>query len=147
MARQIRLEPSFVEFIPKTLEPDFLYIAIEYNTTAHLCACGCGHRVVLPLRPTDWRMTYDGRDVTMRPSIGNWGFECRSHYFISSSLVEWAGDWTEEQILRGRRADALRRGGDGTSDHKDDAHIDSSQPAKQTKRGIWAKLCQILFGE
>ncbi|WP_411815976.1 DUF6527 family protein [Hyphococcus sp. DH-69] len=103
------LSPRFVEFVPKTLEPGVLYISIEFATTAHLCACGCGEKVVLPLHPTDWRLTYDGKAITMRPSVGNWGFPCRSHYLITGNRIEWAGDWDKEQIALGRRRDQTRR--------------------------------------
>ncbi len=96
------LTPRFVEFIPKYLEPGVLYISIEYATTAHKCACGCGEKVVLPLHPTNWKMTFDGVSVTMRPSVGNWGFPCRSHYLITANRIVWAGDWDEEKIQAGR---------------------------------------------
>ncbi|MDA4848622.1 DUF6527 family protein [Hoeflea poritis] len=110
MTRSIeRLTPRFVEFIPKALEPGVLYISVEYTTTAHSCACGCGEKVVLPLHPTDWCLTFDGKSITMRPSVGNWGFPCRSHYLITGSQIEWASDWSEEQIAAGRTRDAKRR--------------------------------------
>lgn len=110
MTHQINaLTPRFVEFIPKQLEPAVLYISIEYTTTAHACACGCGERVVLPLRPTDWKLIFDGQSITMRPSVGNWGFPCRSHYLITGNQIEWASDWSAEQIRAGRRRDRVRR--------------------------------------
>jgi len=104
------LTPCFVEFIPKELDDGVLYFSIEYATTAHRCACGCGEKVVLPLHPTDWRLTYDGKSITMRPSVGNWGFACRSHYLITNNRIVWASQWTEEQIEEGRRRDAARKG-------------------------------------
>ena len=103
------LTPRFVEFIPKDLEPGLLYISIEYTTTAHKCACGCGKKVVLPLHPTDWKMTFDGISVTMRPSVGNWSFPCRSHYLITANRIVWAGDWSEEMIQSGRKRDETRK--------------------------------------
>jgi len=99
----------FVEFIPKRLEAGTLYISGEYATTAHLCACGCGEKVVLPLHPTDWRMNFDGKAITIRPSVGNWGFPCKSHYLITENRIEWAGEWSDEQIAKGRGRDALRK--------------------------------------
>ncbi|WP_348764502.1 DUF6527 family protein [uncultured Henriciella sp.] len=103
------LTPRFVEFIPKDLEPGLLYISIEYTTTAHKCACGCGEKVVLPLHPTDWRMTFDGISVTVRPSVGNWSFPCRSHYLITANRIVWAGDWSEEMVQTGRKRDEARK--------------------------------------
>lgn len=103
------LSPRFVEFVPKTLEPGVFYVSMEYATTAHQCACGCGEKVVLPLHPTDWRLTFDGKAITMRPSVGNWGLPCRSHYLITHNRIEWAGDWDETQIAVGRSRDQERR--------------------------------------
>jgi len=103
-----QLTPQFIEFIPKDLEPGVLYVSIEYTTTAHNCACGCGNKVVLPLHPTDWNLLFDGKSVTMRPSVGSWGFECRSHYLITKNKIQWANEWTEEQIEAGRRLDKRR---------------------------------------
>ena len=101
--------PKFVEFIPKQLEAGTLYISGEYATTAHLCACGCGEKVVLPLHPTDWRMNFDGKAITIRPSVGNWGFPCKSHYLITENHIKWAGEWSDEQIAKGRGRDGHRK--------------------------------------
>jgi hypothetical protein len=43
------------------------------------------------------------------PSIGNWQLPCRSHYVICDSQIVWAGNWTEAQVLSGRRAEEKRR--------------------------------------
>lgn len=104
-----QLEPCFVDGVPETLEDGRLYISIRFKTTSHLCACGCGERVVAKLNPNDWNMLYNGRDITLHPSIGNWSFECRSHYFVRRNKIVWAGDMTDEQIERGRRSNANRK--------------------------------------
>jgi len=36
--------------------------------------------------------------ISLHPSIGNWSFECRSHYWIRNNQVVWAGGLTDEQI-------------------------------------------------
>lgn len=36
--------------------------------------------------------------TTLSPSIGNWNFRCRSHYWIRQNRVEWVGSMTERQI-------------------------------------------------
>lgn len=82
------MKPKFLDVIPDYLEDDVLYISIQYKTAVHKCACGCGNEVVTPLTPNDWRLIFDGRTVTLRPSIGNWSFECRSHYWITNNVVE-----------------------------------------------------------
>ncbi|WP_420334938.1 DUF6527 family protein [Roseibium sp.] len=103
------LTPKFVEFIPKELEAGVLYVSGEYATTAHQCACGCGEKVILPLHPTDWNLKFDGKSITMRPSVGNWSYPCQSHYLITNNRIEWAGQWTDEQIAAGRRRDTRQK--------------------------------------
>jgi hypothetical protein len=107
--RIARIEPRFVEMVPEGLEPGLLYVSLEHGTMVHLCACGCGNEVVLPLTPVDWRLTYDGEDVSLWPSVGSWSLPCRSHYVVTRGGVRWAGDWTDEEIEDGRRRDRRRR--------------------------------------
>lgn len=106
-----RLEPSFVEEIPAELAPGVLYVSIEFRTTMHLCCCGCRSHVVLPIRPSAWRVTYDGDSISMSPSVGNWSFPCRSHYWIRHGDIEWAPEWSDERVARGRRATLAERAG------------------------------------
>lgn len=105
-----RLEPVFVDHFPEHLEAGRLYISIPYNTTGHLCACGCGAEVVAPLSPAQWRVTYDGRDITLHPSIGNWNIACHSHYWIDRGRIRWSNRFTPEEIARAQQRDeeALR---------------------------------------
>lgn len=101
-----RLTSQFVERFPEKLEPGELYLAMEFATAAHLCACGCGNKVITPFSPTDWQMSFDGETVSLKPSIGNWTFRCRSHYWVRSGRIEWAGDMSQEAINAGRKWDA-----------------------------------------
>jgi Family of unknown function (DUF6527) len=101
MSRLHQLRHEFVEFVPDRLEPCILYISVQYKTMAHLCCCGCGKKVVTPISPTGWQLTYDGRTVSISPSVGNWNLDCRSHYFISGNQVRWAGQWSREMIEAG----------------------------------------------
>jgi hypothetical protein len=71
----------------------------------HRCACGCGNKVVTPISPADWQLFYDGDTVSLTPSIGNWGFPCRSHYWVYADEIQWAKGWTDEQITAGRTRD------------------------------------------
>lgn len=100
---------KFVEFIPKKIDTGVLYISIEYCTAIHKCICGCGNEVVTPISPTDWKLTFDGISVTLYPSIGNWNFDCQSHYWIRNNNVEYAGQWTEKEIRSGRENDQERK--------------------------------------
>lgn len=101
---RVRLIPEFVEFIPEQLEPGHLYVSMVHAVAIHLCACGCSRKTVTPLSPADWKLIYDGRNVSLRPSIGNWAYPCRSHYWITDGEVRWASDMSEEEIalMRGQ---------------------------------------------
>ena len=141
------LSPRFVEFVPKTLEPGVLYVSMEYATTAHQCACGCGEKVVLPLHPTDWRLTFDGKAITMRPSVGNWGFPCRSHYLITNNQIQWAGDWDETQIAVGRSRDQARRENFFTDQEKPRVELEPPPPAKgevSERLGLLSRILKSL---
>jgi hypothetical protein len=87
------IQHKFVEFIPDTLEEGILYITLEYATALHKCACGCGNEVVTPLTPKDWKLIFDGKTVSLYPSIGNWRFPCRSHYWIENNQIIDANRW------------------------------------------------------
>jgi hypothetical protein len=100
------IEPEFVEFVPAELAPGTLYLSMAYATTVHLCACGCGNKVVLPLSPAQWHLLFDGEAVSLTPSVGNWEFPCRSHYWIKNNKIRWAAQWSKEQVARARRQDA-----------------------------------------
>lgn len=101
-----RYAPSFVETFPTPMATGVLYISTEYSTCGHLCACGCGTEVVTPLSPAQWALTYyDGQDVSLWPSIGNWDLPCRAHYYIERGEVVWAKAYTETQVARNRARD------------------------------------------
>jgi Family of unknown function (DUF6527) len=99
------MEHEFVEFIPDKLAERTLYVSIPFASTAHLCVCGCGTKVVTPISPTGWELLFDGDTISLRPSIGNWGLRCRSHYWIAHNQAVWAGSMTQEEIERGRQRD------------------------------------------
>lgn len=82
------LAPVFTETIPATPEPGNLYISMQYETAVHLCACGCGTKVVTPFGPHDWILTFDG-SVSLRPSVGNGQQPCRSHYNVRNDRIDW----------------------------------------------------------
>jgi hypothetical protein len=91
------LQHKFVEFIPDELEEGVLYISLPYCTAIHKCACGCGKEVVTPFSPKDWRITFDGKTVSLYPSIGNWNYECKSHYMIINNEIRFANMLVEKQ--------------------------------------------------
>ena len=97
---------QFVEFVPNDLEEGVLYISLPYATASHLCACGCGIKVVTPISPPEWQLRWDGDTVSLHPSVGNWQFPCRSHYWIRRNKIEWALPMTDREIAEGRQRDA-----------------------------------------
>jgi hypothetical protein len=103
--RQTELKPQFVESMLEDLDPGVLYISVRYRTAAHLCACGCGVRVVTPIKPARWKFSYNGETVSLWPSIGNWQKPCRSHYVIKDSQIIWRRAWSDEEITAGRERD------------------------------------------
>lgn len=106
MKEKVLLSHKFVEFIPRELEANTIYVSISYATAIHNCCCGCGNRVVTPLSPADWKLIFDGRSISLEPSIGNWSFPCQSHYWIRNNNVIWAHQYSEDQIRAVREKDA-----------------------------------------
>jgi len=108
--RATKLRPEYVELMPKVIGEGVLYISQKYATAVHKCCCGCGEKVVTPLKPTEWSLSINHGAVTLCPSIGNWSFACRSHYWIRNSRVVWAGEMPQHEIERSRRRDlAVKR--------------------------------------
>ncbi len=97
---------EFVEFIPDRLAERTLYVSIAYASAAHLCFCGCGSKVVTPIHPTGWELLFDGDTVSLHPSIGNWGFPCRAHYWVVRDRVIWARPMSDREIAEGRWKDS-----------------------------------------
>ena len=96
--RHDSLVPEFVDVMPETIEAGRLYISKRFRTAAHLCACGCGARVVTPLKPAKWQLTENGGLVSLSPSIGRWQLPCKSHYWIRDNQVIWARPISEQQM-------------------------------------------------
>lgn len=76
--------------------------------SAHLCACGCGDVIYLPVDAVNYSIRVDRSGPTLRPSVGNWNV-CNAHYFITNGAVQWATKWTPEQIAAGRTLEDARR--------------------------------------
>ena len=76
---------------------------MQYAICGHLCACGCGEKVITPLSPKQWKIAYNGEDVTLNPSIGNYAFACRSHYFLTNGTIIWVGEYDTEKGKRKKK--------------------------------------------
>lgn len=96
-------EIQFVGYMPDEFKQGVLYISMRGKIVIHLCACGCGEKVVTPISPDDWKLTFDGETISLYPSIGNWDFHCRSHYFIRNNRSVFVEDWEEKQISKKKK--------------------------------------------
>ena len=94
----MKFKHQFVEFMPDVIQEGVVYISLEYKSVIHKCACGCGKEVNTPLHPTGWKLLYDGESISLKPSIGNWSFDCKSHYWITRNNIEWSSKWSDETI-------------------------------------------------
>jgi hypothetical protein len=139
------LTHEFVEFIPDELKNGTIYVSVKYATVAHKCCCGCGNEVVTPLSPTDWKLVFNGESISLDPSIGNWSFECKSHYWIKRNRVKWAARWSQEEIAAGRASN--RQAKERYFNNAETAAADSLTKEKEdivgaskAERCLWQKL-------
>lgn len=122
------LTHKFVESLPEPLEENVVYVSVRFRLTAHNCCCGCGHPVILNLAPDGWRVTFDGKSVSLHPSIGNWTLPCRSHYWITKNKVEWAEAWSDAKVKRAKLNEAQAQ-----------AEFPDVRPPP-SKEGLWGKF-------
>ena len=135
--KAMRLQHEFCEFVPGNLKPGTLYISMESGTALHLCVCGCGQKVVTPFSPTDWKLIYDGNTVSLDPSIGNWSFDCKSHYWIKKNRVIVSEKWTYVEIEENRKYD---------QEVKADYFSNSKMPSPKRESGF-SDFIKKLFGK
>lgn len=103
------LKLEFVEFVPQDVEDGIIFISMQYRTAVHNCACGCREKVVTRFSPNDWRLTFDGISVTLYPSIGNWNFPCKSHYFICNNQIINIPTWLSKPEINKRPTSKLKK--------------------------------------
>lgn len=89
------------EHIPTILETGVLYISEKYGCASHLCPCGCGHEIPIPLKPIwedGWIYCKSfnedekvGRNliVSFAPSLLNKICPNNAHYFIENNKIKW----------------------------------------------------------
>lgn len=129
------LRPEFVQHLPDSLNESVLYISEEFATAGHRCCCGCGEEVITPLNPAQWQLSKAGAGVSLYPSVGNWKFACRSHYWIKNGRVIEAGQMSEAAIDRVKKRDRKDK----------DAYIQSLNSVKP-KHSILQRLMRWLGG-
>lgn len=104
-----KIKHEFVKNIPDHIQDNTLYISIDYTAVIHKCFCGCGNEVNTPLSPTDWKLIYDGKHVSLYPSVGNWNLKCRSHYWIENNNIYWAENWSDTKVAVAQRFDYISK--------------------------------------
>jgi len=97
--KKVEVTPEYVEFIPKEMVQGIIYISLEYNTAIHLCLCGCKNQVVTPLNHisiitgsrimSGWDFYNNNGKVSLSPSIGNYSFDCKSHYILTNNVANF----------------------------------------------------------
>jgi len=89
------LIPVFVDVIPDNAEEGKLYVSKLYCVAIHLCACGCGGKTVMDLKPNwkdGWTLIENPNGtLSFSPSIGNFTGEnpYHAHYFIVENKIVW----------------------------------------------------------
>lgn len=136
-----KMQHKFVELIPDTIEDGILYISIKYCTAIHKCVCGCGNEVVTPISPTDWKLTFDGKTISLSPSIGNWNFKCQSHYWIKKNEIIYAKKWDKKEIQDGRNKDKKKK----EKFYNGSSEIDNSLTKTIKKKKGWKQYLKSLF--
>lgn len=130
------LKHKFLEVIPEVLDEGILYVSMERRIVIHLCVCGCGNEVVTPISPTDWELLFNGDSVSLSPSIGNWEFDCQSHYWIRNNNVHHSGKWNKKQVEAGRKKDRLNK----RNHYQKSADLNQEEKpiAESNKRKSWS---------
>jgi hypothetical protein len=132
---RITISHEFVDIIPDRLEDGVVYVSIPYATAVHSCCCGCGYEVVTPLHPRKWSLIFDGKAISLTPSIGNWSFPCRSHYWIRADHVHEARSFTDAEIADVRAQERVRI----VDHHEPQLDATPSETVNPT-RGWWTTL-------
>lgn len=84
----------FCEFFPEKLHYGVLYVSEECECSTHLCPCGCGNKVHIPISVTehsdmDWTYKREGDLVTFNPSLLNKHCPNKAHYFVRANKIVW----------------------------------------------------------
>lgn len=89
--KRVTIEPIFVDTMPSDYERNKVYISEKYKTSKHLCLCGCDNMVIMPLTGGQWwdLVKELNGTVSFIGSIGNYNFDCKSHYIITKNVANF----------------------------------------------------------
>jgi hypothetical protein len=84
--KKVPLEIVYTEAIPENMEFGKIYYSKEYETTNHLCPCGCGQQTPIPVKEGEWNLSINNDKVTISPSVLH-RLGCKSHYIITNGVA------------------------------------------------------------
>lgn len=131
------IKPDYVPLLPEMFEEGVLYICEEFGLTAHKCCCGCGEDVYLKLGPAKWELTKESNgNVSLDPSVGNWKYACKSHYWIMNNRVIEAGRMSARAIEGVQKQDRRDR----------DRHIAqlNARPGSESSNSLWQRIRMFI---
>lgn len=76
--------------------------------------------------------------VSLAPSIGNWSFACKSHYWITGNEVRWAGAISPETIAAVKARDHFDAVELGM------VRVGRVRPIAQRALGLWNKAKSLI---
>lgn len=84
----------FCDNIPEALEYGVLYVSEKFETANHLCPCGCGNEVPIPISVREhcdmnWEYRRNGDKATFSPSLLNKHCPNKAHYFVRDNKIVW----------------------------------------------------------
>ena len=138
----VEVKPQFVPIIPEQLVKGVLYVCEPHRIAIHQCCCGCGEEVVTPLSPAEWQIERKGPQVSLFPSIGNWNFRCRSHYWIRRNRVVWTAALSAERIALVQAHDRSAKAAHIAvlNAAKEQMMAPCATAEKQKRRAVWERL-------
>lgn len=73
--------------VPVNMDEGTIYLTFALDWTGHLCPCGCGRQMIIPLDDMRKVTIHDDGTVTFFPSFKN--YKCWSQYVIDHGEVSW----------------------------------------------------------
>ncbi|HUH26022.1 MAG TPA: DUF6527 family protein [Flavobacterium sp.] len=80
--KKIPLKLVEVKHIPSEMEFGKFYYSEEFSVANHLCPCGCGEQVPVPVKKGEWAI-YTKKPLAVSPSFQR-RLGCKSHYIITN---------------------------------------------------------------
>jgi hypothetical protein len=92
-------------------------------------------------------MSFDGQTISLRPSIGNWDYHCRSHYIIRRNRVIEAKPLSDDEIAAGRRKDKAAKAEfyQSRDDYDENQSPAASMHGSNQRRGFFSRITARLL--